>query len=143
MPQKRVLGYCHSQMVQSKINLFRKLTNVKGESPATTKKLPATVSKASKARSVPGNAVSIRASSVTAAATFVNTQSVSTMSRNTLVRPLLEASTVKPRALGNRALAGPLPMLQSEKGPLKKTHCDQNGFSLLSIPIPSSGHKER
>lgn len=59
--------------------------------------------------------------------------SVSTTSRNTLVRPLLEASTVIPRALGNRALAGPLPMLQSEKGSLKKTHCDQNGFSLLSI----------
>lgn len=73
MPKKRVLGYCHGQMVQSKINLFRKLTNVKGESPATTKKLPATVSKASKARSVPGNAVSMRASSVTAATTFVNT----------------------------------------------------------------------
>lgn len=30
-------------------------------------------------------------------------------------------------------------MLQSGKGPLKKTHCDQNEFSLSSIPSP--GHK--
>ncbi|KAK7835953.1 hypothetical protein U0070_004044 [Myodes glareolus] len=89
MPKKQVLGFYHSQVVQSKINSFRKLANVKGEreSPATTKKLPTTMSKASKVPSAPGNAVSMRASDVTATTKFVNTKSVSTTSKNTLVQP--------------------------------------------------------
>lgn len=86
MPKKRVLGYCHGQVVQPKINSFRKLTNVKGESP-TTKKLPTTVSKASKVQPAPGNAVRMRASNVTAAIKFINAKSVSTTLKNTLVQP--------------------------------------------------------
>lgn len=43
LPKKRVLGYYNGQVVQSKVNSFRKLPNVKGESPAATKNLPATV----------------------------------------------------------------------------------------------------
>lgn len=39
LKQKQVLGY-HGQVVQCKIKSFRKLPNVKGESPATTKDYP-------------------------------------------------------------------------------------------------------
>ncbi|CAO2587871.1 Cytoskeleton-associated protein 2 [Lemmus lemmus] len=78
MPKKQVLGYYHGQVVQSKFNSFRKLMNVKGETPAATKKLPATVWKSSKAQPGPGNSVSIRTSNVTAANKSVNTKSVST-----------------------------------------------------------------
>lgn len=119
--------------MQSKTNSFRKLVNVKGESPAATKKL------LSKAQSAPGNAVSIRASNVTAATKFVNTKSVSTTLKNTLVRPPIRSLHSNTQGTGKQGPAGPLPMLQSEKGSLKKTHCDQNEFSLSSIP--SSGHK--
>ena len=50
-----MLGYYHGQIVQSKINSFRKLPSVKGESLTTTKKLPTTVSKARKAQFEPEN----------------------------------------------------------------------------------------
>lgn len=60
LKQKQVLD-CHGQGVQCKIKSLRKLPNVKGESPATAKDypLPTTVSKASKAQSVPGHKISI------------------------------------------------------------------------------------
>ena len=45
MPKKQVFGY-YGQVVQCKSNSFRKLLNVKGENPETSKKLPTTVSKA-------------------------------------------------------------------------------------------------
>lgn len=45
MPKKQVFRY-YGQVVQCKINSFRKLPNVKGENPETSKKLPTTVSKA-------------------------------------------------------------------------------------------------
>ncbi|EGV95009.1 cytoskeleton-associated protein 2 isoform X1 [Cricetulus griseus] len=103
IPKKRVLGYYHGQVVQSKINSFRKVPNIKGESPSATKKLPPTVSKATKAKSAPVNAVSIRASSVTATTKFVNTKSVSTTSKNTLVRPPIRSlhnNTIRKAPLG-------------------------------------------
>lgn len=108
IPKKRVLGYYHGQVVQSKINSFRKLPNVKGESPSATKKLPPAVSKATKAQSAPVNSVSIRASSVTATTKFVSTKAMSTKSenttsKNTLVRPpirSLHSSTIRKAPLG-------------------------------------------
>ncbi|KAK7822967.1 LOW QUALITY PROTEIN: hypothetical protein U0070_025784 [Myodes glareolus] len=120
MPKKRVLGYYHGQVVQSKINSFRKLANVKGESPAATKKLPATVSKASKAQSAPGNAVSIRASNVTAATKFVNTKSVSTTSKNTLVRPPIRSLQSNTQGTGKQGPSRPLANVTVRKEPLVK-----------------------
>ncbi|CAO2611617.1 Cytoskeleton-associated protein 2 [Lemmus lemmus] len=120
MPKKRVLGYYHGQVVQSKINSFRKLANVKGESPAATKKLPATVSKASKAQPAPGNAVSIRTSNVTAATKSVNTKSVSTTSKNTLVRPPIRSLHSNTQGAGNQGPSRTLANVTVRKGPLVK-----------------------
>ncbi|XP_066237050.1 cytoskeleton-associated protein 2 isoform X2 [Saccopteryx leptura] len=48
MLKKPVLGSYHGQIVQAKVNSFRKSVQVKDESSATTKKLSATISKATK-----------------------------------------------------------------------------------------------
>lgn len=87
MSKKRVLGYYHGQIVQSKVNSFRKLPSVKDESLATTKKLPTAVSEATKPQCEPGNALSGRASNRTAATKSADTKSESTSLKNTLVRP--------------------------------------------------------
>ncbi|CAH6787119.1 cytoskeleton-associated protein 2 [Phodopus roborovskii] len=120
MPKKRVLGYYHGQVVQSKINSFRKLPNVKGESPSETKKLPPTVSKATKAQSVPVNAISIRASSVTATTKIVNTKSVSTTSKNTLVRPPIRNLHSNTQGTMRQGLGRTLANVTIRKGPLGK-----------------------
>ena len=78
VPKKPVLGAYRGQIVQSKINSFRKPLQVKDESSTTTKKLPATVSKATKPQ--PGDISSIvvksdRASHMTSATKFANTTS--------------------------------------------------------------------
>ncbi|KAB0343659.1 hypothetical protein FD754_020585, partial [Muntiacus muntjak] len=78
VPKKPVLGAYRGQIVQSKINSFRKPLQVKDESSTTTKKLPATVSKATKPQ--PGDVSSItvksdRASHMTTATKFANTTS--------------------------------------------------------------------
>nr|XP_021516763.1 cytoskeleton-associated protein 2 [Meriones unguiculatus] len=113
MPKKRVLGYYHGQIVQSKINSFRKLPDAKGESSVTARKLPTTVSKATKAQPVPVNAVRVKASNMTATTKLVNTQSVSATSKNTLVRPPI-------RSLHNNA-----------QGPVKQDH----GRNLANVTI--------
>ncbi|KAF4025623.1 hypothetical protein G4228_017867 [Cervus hanglu yarkandensis] len=78
VPKKPVLGAYRGQIVQSKINSFRKPLQVKDDSSTTTKKLPATVSKATKPQ--PGDVSSItvksdRASHMTTATKFANTTS--------------------------------------------------------------------
>ncbi|KAK2498941.1 hypothetical protein MC885_005757 [Smutsia gigantea] len=70
VPKKPVLGSYHGQIVQSKVNLFRKPLQVKDESSATAEKRAPTVSKATKPQ--PGNTNRVmgredRASDVTAA----------------------------------------------------------------------------
>eukprot|EP00069_Balaena_mysticetus_P003112 bmy_16438T0 len=80
MPKKPVLGSYHSQIVQSKINSFRKPLQVKDESSATMKKLSATVSKATKSQPVDTSSVPVksdRASHMTTATKFVSTTSQS------------------------------------------------------------------
>ena len=80
MPKKPVLGSYHSQIVQSKINSFRKPLQVKDESSATMKKLSATVSKATKFQPVDTSSVPVksdRASHMTTATKFVSTTSQS------------------------------------------------------------------
>uniref|UniRef100_A0A2K5F339 Cytoskeleton associated protein 2 n=1 Tax=Aotus nancymaae TaxID=37293 RepID=A0A2K5F339_AOTNA len=86
MPKKPVLGSYRGQIVQSKVNSFRKPLQVKDESSAATKKLSTTVPKATKPQPINTSSVTVksnRSSSMTA-----TTKSVSTTSRNTqLVRP--------------------------------------------------------
>ncbi|KAK2095653.1 Cytoskeleton-associated protein 2 [Saguinus oedipus] len=86
MPKKPVLGSYRGQIVQSKVNSFRKPLQVKDESSATTKKRSTTVPKVTKPQPVNTSSVTVksnRSSSMTA-----TTKSVSTTSQNTqLVRP--------------------------------------------------------
>ncbi|XP_062958929.1 cytoskeleton-associated protein 2 [Cynocephalus volans] len=86
MTKKPVLGCYRGQIVQSKINSFRKPLHIEGESSAATKKLPTTISKATKPQPINTSSVTVksgRTSSVTAV-----TKLVSTTSQNTqLMRP--------------------------------------------------------
>uniref|UniRef100_A0A8I3XBP5 Cytoskeleton-associated protein 2 C-terminal domain-containing protein n=1 Tax=Callithrix jacchus TaxID=9483 RepID=A0A8I3XBP5_CALJA len=97
MPKKPVLGSYRGQIVQSKVNSFRKPLQVKEESSAATKKLSTTVPRATKPQPVNTSSVTVksnRSSSMTA-----TTKSVSTTSQNTqLVRPPIRSyhsNTVK------------------------------------------------
>uniref|UniRef100_A0A8D1XSN5 Cytoskeleton-associated protein 2 C-terminal domain-containing protein n=1 Tax=Sus scrofa TaxID=9823 RepID=A0A8D1XSN5_PIG len=88
MPKKPVLGSYRGQIVQSKINSFRKPLQVKAESSVTTKKLSTTDSNATKPQPVDtggGTVKSDRDSHVTTAKKFVSTGTTS-HSRH-LVRP--------------------------------------------------------
>ncbi|KAL2770226.1 cytoskeleton-associated protein 2 isoform 1, partial [Daubentonia madagascariensis] len=86
MPKKPVLGSYRGQIVQSKINSFRKPLQVKDESSAATKKLSATIPKATKPQ--PINTSSVKVKSDTASDITATTKFVSTTSQNTqLVRP--------------------------------------------------------
>lgn len=124
MSKKRVLGYYHGQIVQSKINSFRKLPSVKDESLAATKKLPTTVSKARKAHCEPGKAVSVRASNTAAATKSSDTNSVSASSKNTLVRPPIRSlhSRTHNGTLGaaKQGLSGTLDSVTVRKESLEK-----------------------
>uniref|UniRef100_A0A8C9Q2P6 Cytoskeleton-associated protein 2 C-terminal domain-containing protein n=1 Tax=Spermophilus dauricus TaxID=99837 RepID=A0A8C9Q2P6_SPEDA len=91
MPKKPVLGSYRGQIVQSKVNSFRKPLQVKNESSATTKQLSTTVSKATKPELVNTTNITVRsnkASNITATTKFESTKFVNTKPRNTqLVRP--------------------------------------------------------
>ncbi|GAB1293032.1 Cytoskeleton-associated protein 2 [Apodemus speciosus] len=120
MSKKRVLGYYHGQIVQSKINSFRKLPSVKGENLAATKRLPTTVSKATKAQCEPANAVSARASNTPAATKSANTKSGSTSSKDTLVRPPIRSLHSGTHGAVKQALSRPLASVTVSKGSLVK-----------------------
>uniref|UniRef100_A0A8C6QIF8 Cytoskeleton associated protein 2 n=1 Tax=Nannospalax galili TaxID=1026970 RepID=A0A8C6QIF8_NANGA len=84
MPPKPVLGCYRGQIVQSKINSFRKPPQVKNENSATTEKpLTTTFSKATK----PVNTSSVRAPNMTAVTKSISNKSVSTALKSTLVQP--------------------------------------------------------
>ena len=118
--KKRVLGYYHGQIVQSKINSFRKLPSVKGESLTTTKKLPTTVSKAMKAQSEPANTVSVKASTTAAATKFADAKPVSTASKDTLVRPPIRSLHSSSHGAAKQGLSRPLANVTVRKGMLDK-----------------------
>uniref|UniRef100_A0A8C5KUG0 Cytoskeleton associated protein 2 n=1 Tax=Jaculus jaculus TaxID=51337 RepID=A0A8C5KUG0_JACJA len=86
LPKKPVLGCYRGQIVQSKINSFRKPLQIKDESSATMKKLSAPCSKATKPQ--PPSTGSAGTSNMAASAKVASTKSVSTASQsNALVRP--------------------------------------------------------
>ncbi|XP_032133182.1 cytoskeleton-associated protein 2 isoform X1 [Sapajus apella] len=81
MPKKPVLGSYRGQIVQSKVNSFRKPLQVKEESSAATKKLSTTVPKATKPQPVNTSSVPVksnRSSSMTATTKYVSTTSQNT-----------------------------------------------------------------
>uniref|UniRef100_A0A8C5Y0S7 Cytoskeleton associated protein 2 n=1 Tax=Microcebus murinus TaxID=30608 RepID=A0A8C5Y0S7_MICMU len=86
MPKKPVLGSYRGQIVQSKINSFRKPLQVKDESSAATEKLSTTILKDTKPQPVNTSSVKVksnRPSNITAVTKFVRTTSQNTP----LVRP--------------------------------------------------------
>ncbi|XP_034375734.1 cytoskeleton-associated protein 2 [Arvicanthis niloticus] len=132
MSKKRVLGYYHGQIVQSKINSFRKVPSVKGESLATTKKLPTAVSKATKAQCEPTNAISVRASNTTAATKSADTKSVSTSSKNTLVRPPIRSLHSSAHSAAKQGLSRPLTNVTVRKGvPERESHRSEPVVSVV------------
>lgn len=80
MLKKPVLGSYRGQIVQSKVNSFRKPVQVKEENSATTKKLSTTISEATKPR--PINTSSITVKSERAPNMKTTTKFVSTTSQN-------------------------------------------------------------
>ncbi|XP_021074984.1 cytoskeleton-associated protein 2 [Mus pahari] len=120
LSKKRVLGYYHGQIVQSKINSFRKLPSVKGESLATTKKLPTTVSKATKAQCEPVNTVSVKTSNTAAASKPAYPKPVSTTSKDTLVRPPIRSLHSSTHGAAKQGLSRPLAKVTVRKGLLEK-----------------------
>ncbi|XP_069323787.1 cytoskeleton-associated protein 2 isoform X1 [Eulemur rufifrons] len=86
MPKKPVLGSYRGQIVQSKVNSFRKPLQVKEESSAETKKLSTTIIKATKPQPINTSSVKVksdRPSNITAVTKFVRTTSQNTQ----LARP--------------------------------------------------------
>lgn len=130
------------QIVQPKINSFRKLPNVKGESLATTKKVPTTVSKATKAQCEPVNTISIKASNTTAAIMSADTKSVSTMSKNTLVQPPIQSLHRSTHGAVKQSLSRPLANVTVRKGsPEKESHQSEPAVSV--VKTSSSQDTER
>ncbi|XP_058404065.1 cytoskeleton-associated protein 2 isoform X1 [Diceros bicornis minor] len=90
MPKKHVLGSYRGQIVQSKINSFRKPLQAKDVSSATTKERTATASEAAKPQPVGTSSVPVnsgKASKLMTTTKLVNTASQSTQ----LVRPPLRS----------------------------------------------------
>lgn len=90
MLKKPVLGSYRGQIVQSKVNSFRKPVQVKDESSAATKKLSTTISKAIKPQPINTSCVTVkshRASSMITTAKFVRTASQSKQ----LLRPAIRS----------------------------------------------------
>ncbi|ELW61928.1 Cytoskeleton-associated protein 2, partial [Tupaia chinensis] len=86
VPKKPILGSYRGQIVQSKVNSFRKPLQVKDESSTTTKKLSTTVSKVTKPQPVSISTVTVKSGRSSNLST--TTKSVSTTSQSTqLVRP--------------------------------------------------------
>ncbi|XP_054442626.1 cytoskeleton-associated protein 2 isoform X2 [Pteronotus mesoamericanus] len=86
MLKKPVLGSYRGQIVQSKVNSFRKPVQVKDESSAAANKLAATVSKATKPQ--PASTSSVPGKSHRAPAVMISTKSASTTSQSKqLLRP--------------------------------------------------------
>ncbi|XP_036048249.1 LOW QUALITY PROTEIN: cytoskeleton-associated protein 2-like [Onychomys torridus] len=143
VPKKRALGCYHGQVVQSKINSFRKLPSVQGENPAASKKLPATVSKAAKAQSVSADAISIRASHVTAATKCVNAKSVSTTSKNTLVPPPIRSLHSDTQGTAKQGLNRTPANVTVRKGPFKKESLQSEAVASVVDTRPQDRKRDK
>ena len=130
MPKKPVLGSYRGQIVQSKINSFRKPLQVKDESSATTKKLSATVSKATKSQPVHASSVTVksdRASHMTTATKFVSTTSQSSQ----LVRPSIRSHHSNNQDTMKQGISRTSASVTVRKGPREKELLQLNTVSSI------------
>nr|XP_058897609.1 cytoskeleton-associated protein 2 isoform X2 [Kogia breviceps] len=130
MPKKPVLGSYRGQIVQSKINSFRKPLQVKDESSATTKKLSATVSKATKSQPVHASSVTVksdRASHMTTATKFVSTTSQSSQ----LVRPFIRSHHSNNQDTMKQGISRTSASVTVRKGPREKELLQLNTVSSI------------
>ncbi|KAM9050076.1 cytoskeleton-associated protein 2 [Megaptera novaeangliae] len=141
MPKKPVLGSYRGQIVQSKINSFRKPLQVKDESSATTKKLSATVSKATKSQPVHASSVTVksdRASHMTTATKFVSTTSQSSQ----LVRPSIRSHHSNNQDTMKQGISRTSASVTVRKGPREKELLQLNTVSSI-IKTSSSQDTKR
>ncbi|KAM5288035.1 cytoskeleton-associated protein 2 [Ctenodactylus gundi] len=124
MPKKPVLGCYRGQIVQSKINSFRKRPQVKDECSAITNELSATISTAIKPESVNISNVTVRrdrASNMTVTTKYVGTKPVSTTSQNTrLVRPPIKSHHNNTQNTLKQGISRTSSSVAIRKGPLGK-----------------------
>ncbi|XP_069900186.1 cytoskeleton-associated protein 2 isoform X2 [Globicephala melas] len=130
MPKKPVLGSYRGQIVQSKINSFRKPLQVKDESSAATKKLSATVSKATKSQPVHASSVTVksdRASHMTTATKFVSTTSQSSQ----LVQPSIRSHHSNNQNTMKQGISRTSASVTVRKGPREKELLQLNTVSSI------------
>uniref|UniRef100_A0A8D2B3F8 Cytoskeleton associated protein 2 n=1 Tax=Sciurus vulgaris TaxID=55149 RepID=A0A8D2B3F8_SCIVU len=143
MPKKPVLGAYRGQIVQSKVNSFRKPLQVKNESSATTKQLPTTVSKATKPEPINTTSVTVRsnaASNTTATTKFGSTKFVNTKSRNTqLVRPPIRNHYNNTRDTMKQGISQTPVSVKIRKGPQEKEFLQPKMVKTSSQPIKRNG----
>ncbi|XP_046527924.1 cytoskeleton-associated protein 2-like [Equus quagga] len=140
MPKKHVLGSYRGQIVQSKINSFRKPLQVKGESSATTKELATTVSKATKPQ--PVNTSSVPVDTGRASSVMTTTKFVSTTSRNRqLLRPPIRSHHDNTQNTMRQGISRSSANVTFQKGPHEKELLKVN--SVLSSVKTSSQDVKR
>ncbi|KAM5278074.1 cytoskeleton-associated protein 2 isoform 1-T7 [Hipposideros larvatus] len=119
MIKKPVLGSYRGQIVQSKVNSFRKPIQVKEENSATTKKLSTAISKATKPQ--PINTSSVTVKSDRASNTMTTTKFVSTTSQNRqLLRPPIRSHYNNTQDSMNRGISRTSANVTVRKGPRDK-----------------------
>ncbi|KAM4859995.1 cytoskeleton-associated protein 2 isoform 2-T2 [Thomomys bottae] len=135
MPKKPVLGCYRGQIVQSKINSFRKPLQVQDESSATTKKLSSTFSKATRPEPVNTSSIKMKSDKVstkTATIQSLTTKFVNTTSQNThFVRPPIRSLQSNTQDTVKQGISRISANVTIRKGPPKKE-------SLQSKPVLSS-----
>ncbi|XP_070937386.1 cytoskeleton-associated protein 2 isoform X4 [Macaca nemestrina] len=136
VPKKPVLGSYRGQIVQSKINSFRKPLQVKDESFAATKKLSATIPKATKPQPVNTSSVTVksnRSSNMAATTKFVSTTSQNTQ----LVRPPIRSHHSNTQDTVKQGISRTSANVTIRKGPREKELL-QSKTALSSVKTSSS-----
>uniref|UniRef100_A0A2K6EAQ4 Cytoskeleton associated protein 2 n=1 Tax=Macaca nemestrina TaxID=9545 RepID=A0A2K6EAQ4_MACNE len=136
VPKKPVLGSYRGQIVQSKINSFRKPLQVKDESFAATKKLSATIPKATKPQPVNTSSVTVksnRSSNMAATTKFVSTTSQNTQ----LVRPPIRSHHSNTQDTVKQGISRTSANVTIRKGPREKEVL-QSKTALSSVKTSSS-----
>lgn len=128
MLKKPVLGSYRGQIVQSKVNSFRKPVQVKEENSVTTKKLSTTISEATKAR--PINTSSVTVKTERAPNMKTTTKFVSTTSQNRqLLRPPIRSHYNNTQDSMNRSISRTSANVTIRKGPPEKELLRLNSVS--------------
>ncbi|KAL4690825.1 hypothetical protein H8959_013786, partial [Pygathrix nigripes] len=135
-PRNLCLDLISGQIVQSKINSFRKPLQVKDESSAATKKLSATIPKATKPQPVNTSSVTVksnRSSNMAATTKFVSTTSQNTQ----LVRPPIRSHHSNTQDTVKQGISRTSANVTIRKGPREKELL-QSKKALSSVKTSSS-----